>query len=145
MLTMKKLGSEFRLQADSDEGVTKPFELAILHLPSALKFQGRKLRPGPFINALVCWWSRLPKKERERIAGEALAGLEGVLRSEEEGDVSDIPPELRPGTDIGKPEELPEIRENVASFEKARKSGKSPKARRQSGSGGRGAGSASAV
>jgi hypothetical protein len=76
------LGRTWRLQADSAREIALAFEHAALDL-AHLKFRGRKLRPGPLLNALVLAWCDLPPSERERFAVTAIARLDSVLSSGE--------------------------------------------------------------
>ncbi len=77
MLNMSKnFGREYRLQADSYFEVRNKFDLSVLSLAREVRFQGRKLRGGPLLNALVLWFASLDHDEQVAKAKEALAILE---------------------------------------------------------------------
>lgn len=83
MRIMKHLNRESRLAASSHEELVDLWEEAITQSRSGVRYQGRKLRPGPALNALVLWFAELPDQERIRIVAEAVPRLERFLAEEE--------------------------------------------------------------
>jgi hypothetical protein len=95
---MRRFGKTYRLQADSVPEVAGDFEKAVLRLAHDVRFQGRKLRPGPALNALVLWFVELPEAERERVARDAIRRLEAVM-----DDAPVIPAPAPADSPIGQP------------------------------------------
>src|SRR4051812_33998384 len=79
---MRSLTSEYRLQALSVPDVTEPFERCVLDMARSEVFLGRKLKPGPVLNALVMHFLDMQATERDRIVGRYLRKLETVLDAE---------------------------------------------------------------
>ena len=67
-----------RLQADSNAVVQRAFYHAVIDLEGEIRHRGRKLRPGPMLNALAYWFSMLEEAERLRIGREAMSLYETV-------------------------------------------------------------------
>lgn len=78
----EKLTAASRLQADSAEVVVEAMQRAVLDIASRAKFRGRKLRPGPAMNALAIWLAELPVSDRAAFMAGAVARLEKVLEGD---------------------------------------------------------------
>ena len=83
MTGMKKMTRLNRLQSDSLAEVTMGFEQSVLDLSSQLRFQGRKLRPGPLLNAIVLWFNEQADEDKARIARIGLTRFEALLADDE--------------------------------------------------------------
>lgn len=60
----EKAGKRFRLLADSTRHVRAKFLTTITSYQGRVELHGRKLLPGPALNAIVMAWLALPKDER---------------------------------------------------------------------------------
>lgn len=77
-----------RFQAESWPGIKDSFDHTTIDVGRSYRFQGRKLRPGPLLNALAVWFTKLDPSEQNRIAGEALHLLESEIQRIEGGEVT---------------------------------------------------------
>lgn len=75
----QKLSPEYRLQGYSTEELVNAWELRATGICHGRKLNGRKLKPGPLLNALVLWFMSLDSAERTRIVDKALPMLEEHL------------------------------------------------------------------
>lgn len=83
---MRTLSTEHRLQALSVAEIREAMEEFELKLARRHKFQGRKLKLGPILNAIVLEFMSLPDDEQEKVAVRGLVKLEVMLaRDREEG------------------------------------------------------------
>jgi hypothetical protein len=85
---MRSLTSTHRLQALSVPEITDEIERLVMRYGREVKFQGRKLRPGPLLNAIVLHFIRLPEAEQAHIIAGAVRELEALLADDDraEGD-----------------------------------------------------------
>lgn len=79
MSTTRKLSPEFRLQGYSTADLVNEWELKATGICHGRKLLGRKLKPGPLLNALVLWFMALDKAEQNAIATKAMQMLEAHL------------------------------------------------------------------
>lgn len=79
MLRMRRFTTTYRLQGLSIPEIAGEFEETTVRLGRTHNFNGRKLKPGPLLNALVLRFLEMTEEERARIAGESLAKLEMKL------------------------------------------------------------------
>jgi len=84
MVGMKKFSKSYRLQSDSVAEITRAFEEATFKLSETLKFDGRKLRPGPLLNAIAVHFLHMSEADREEFGRFALAQLECFLAETDE-------------------------------------------------------------
>lgn len=83
MLVMRAFQKNARIQSDSTPEIQRAWEMVALALSGETKFQGRKLRPGPLLSALVLWFTRLAPEERARIGRDAVRALEAHMAGED--------------------------------------------------------------
>jgi hypothetical protein len=76
---MRTFTSDYRLQGFSTREIAESWEDAATRVGRRFKFDGRKVKPGPLLNALVLWYLGLDEAARLRLAGHALANLEVFL------------------------------------------------------------------
>lgn len=78
-------------------------------LARKVKFRGRKLRPGPLMNALVLHYLTLPEEEQIAIAATSIERYESLLQSDEPVDdlksiaAAESPADDEPGGKIAVP------------------------------------------
>ncbi len=84
MSIMRAFTKDHRLQAFSVGEIVTPFEKAVIDLSERHRIRGKKLRPGPFLNALVLRFLQLPDAAKEEFAATALAELEYFLAESDE-------------------------------------------------------------
>lgn len=84
MAGMRSLTRDHRLQALSVADITEPFEDAALALGRVYEFNGRKLKAGPLLNAVVLRFLEMSEAERSAFAAEYLARLEARLAETEQ-------------------------------------------------------------
>lgn len=90
MTGMRPLTRDHRLQALSVADITEPFEDAALALGRVHEFNGRKLKAGPLLNAVVLRFLEMDEAERSAFAAEYLARLEVRLaETDQERDVAE--------------------------------------------------------
>lgn len=75
----RKLSPEFRLQAYATKELVESWELRATGICFGRKLKGRKLKPGPLMDALILWFMGLDKGEQDRIVNQALPMLEDHL------------------------------------------------------------------
>jgi hypothetical protein len=83
MTGMRALTRDHRLQALSVPDITEPFEDAAIALSRVFEFNGRKLKAGPLLNAIVMRFLEMSEKEQAEFAGEYLARLELLLAEDD--------------------------------------------------------------
>lgn len=79
MRRMRKFTREEKLQADSREEIARCFKGAVLRLESKVKFDRRKLRPGPFLNAMVIHFLEMTEADQEQFGQQVVAQMEQFL------------------------------------------------------------------
>lgn len=97
---MRSFTSTYRLQGLSVPEIAGEFEEATLRVGRRFQFNGKKLKPGPLLNAIVLWYLRLPEDERVRFSGEWIARLEESLAETDEeraAAILKIPTKKAPG------------------------------------------------
>lgn len=82
----RDLTDSYKLQTPSIPEIKDAFDGAAKQIARGVAFRGRKLRPGPLLNAVVLHFLSLDEAERVRIAVENLAILETLLEHEEAQD-----------------------------------------------------------
>ena len=132
--TMSKFDRADRLQADSTPGIKGRFDHEVLDLVP-LKFQGRKLRPGTLLNALVLWWLEQPETERREIAENAVARLESFVVDSRGEFTAEIVPaaEASPATPARDPHAMYPVAERDETAMEVRKDRERAKAPRKGG------------
>ena len=94
MLDMREPSENEKLQAPSIPEIKDGLITETVRLARLVKFRGRKLRPGPLINAVLLHFLKMPAEERARIAQvgvaayEALLGHDDLQTIETDGDAS---------------------------------------------------------
>ena len=79
----KKPTHTFRLQTMSVHDLSNGMVAVRLRLNEAeVKHRGRKLRDGPFLNAVVAWFLSRTEPEQEAIAIEGLRRFEAILEGD---------------------------------------------------------------
>lgn len=78
-MTNRKLSPDYRLQGYSTEDLVNEWEIKATGICHGRKLLGRKLKPGPLLNALVLWYMALDRAEQNGIATQAVAMLEAHL------------------------------------------------------------------
>lgn len=94
-ITTRKLSPEFRLQGYSTADLVNEWELKATGICHGRKLLGRKLKPGPLLNALVLWFMALDRGEQNAIATQAMEMLENHLTEPvEDGEAPTPPPRV---------------------------------------------------
>jgi hypothetical protein len=117
MAGMRPLTSDNRLQALSVPEITEAFEDAAVAISRVHEFNGRKLKPGPLLNAIVLRFLEMDEGERGAFAGESLARLE-LLLAENDKERERASNRLTPAR--GKPAWRPGAVRDQSSIDKAR-------------------------
>jgi hypothetical protein len=79
MSGFRSLSSNHRLQGFSLPEVVGDFEQESIRLSRSMTVNGRRLKPGPLINALVIEFLSLPADSRTVMAARGLAKLEHMM------------------------------------------------------------------
>lgn len=79
----RKLEAEDKIQTPSIPEVKHGIANAAMRLERKVKFNGRKLRPGPLMNAVFLWYLTQPEDVQEAIARKYVGKLEGILSADE--------------------------------------------------------------
>src|SRR5208283_612602 len=83
MLDMREPSENEKLQAPSIPEIKDGLITETVRLARLVKFRGRKLRPGPLINAVLLHFLKMPAEERARIAQVGVAAYEALLGHED--------------------------------------------------------------
>lgn len=84
----RKLVDSEKIQMPSVPEIKDGMASVATRLSRKVKFNQRKLRPGPLMNAVFLWYLTRPEETQEEIAREFIGTLEGILEK-------DTPVELR--------------------------------------------------
>lgn len=87
---MRNLTAKYRLNGHSIPEVTSGLEGACAELNSILRFNGRKLKPGPLLNAIVLQFINMSGEQQREFAKTGLRRLEALL--EQDGPIEDNEP-----------------------------------------------------
>jgi hypothetical protein len=79
---MKRFIKTYRLQCDSIPEIAGVLDEFVLRIGADLKFNKRRVKTGPLLNALVLWFMSLPEDERRRLAFDSVANLEAFMAGE---------------------------------------------------------------
>lgn len=85
MSTRSLTSGDFRLTANSVREITDALDALARRYGPEFKFQGRKLKAGPLLNAIALHFLLLPEAERTAILERSIPKLEKILESD--GDV----------------------------------------------------------
>lgn len=85
MLDMRRLTAAYRLQGLSTREIVGAFEDFAYALAREHKFNGRKLKAGPLLNAIVLRFLEMPEEARASYAVKALKHLEEFLAESDNG------------------------------------------------------------
>ena len=87
---MRNLSAKYRLGGHSIPEATSGLEGACAELNSILRFNGRKLKPGPLLTALVIQFASLSGEQQRDFAKQGLRRLEALL--DQPGPIEDNEP-----------------------------------------------------
>lgn len=89
---MREPNAENRIQAPSIPEIKEGIVASAMRLGRSIKFRGRKLRPGPLINAVMLQFLTMPAADQERLAREYLARYEAILEHDDVQSLDVDPP-----------------------------------------------------
>lgn len=82
----RKLSNDDRIQTPSITELKDGLESVAQRIARRVKFQGRKLRYGPMLNAIVAEFLRLPEDQQDAMVESGLQLVETLLESDEPRD-----------------------------------------------------------
>lgn len=89
---MRRFDKTYRLQGDSLQAIAGALDEFAVRIAGEIKYKKRKIKSGPFLNALVLWFLSHDEAERKRIAKDAVARLEAFMAGEDgESPRADLP------------------------------------------------------
>jgi hypothetical protein len=103
MLAMsREPSSDYKIQFPSIAELKDGLASLTNRIARRAKFRGRKMRPGPMMNALLVYFMTLPEDEQARIIEEGLKRYEALLAFDDpQDDLLSVPPDCGEPSDKG--------------------------------------------
>lgn len=92
MMRMRSLSRDYRLQALSIPEIAGELERRVLDLSETHEFQGRKLKTGPALNAIVLHFLAQSEEAQRAMIEVYLPKLEAILRNDTSAAAKSAPP-----------------------------------------------------
>lgn len=122
----RKPTDQYKIQTPSIPELKDGLEIVAQRIARNVQFQGRKLRYGPMLNAIVAEFLRLPEDQQDSLVESGLRLFESLLESDEPRDEK-VAPGTSPHAWLVAGSEEPAVHRDVAVGARSRRRDANPK------------------